>query len=231
MDVKRVAKFVKTTGADAWVVAVGSAAVLRWFAADATPCFAWDGRMQGIEIAGCGTDKSPAYREATRRLLELGHRRIVVLHHAAQSVTADGGAASAVLEEMAACGIATGPYNCPVWTHTPAGLKQCLDSLFAHTPPTALFISSPALFHAVRVELAYRRIVVPRDISLICADMCPSFRWVESSVACFRWKTEFYATQVIRWVERLAHGRNDQRQKFVKARYVDGGTVGPAPKR
>ena len=39
MEVKRIARFVKATGADAWVVMAGSRGVLDWFARRATPAF------------------------------------------------------------------------------------------------------------------------------------------------------------------------------------------------
>ena len=38
------------------------------------------------------------------------------------------------------------------------------------------------------------------------------------------------ARRVKRWVNNVAHGKDDRRQSFTKAEFVDGGTVGPAPR-
>jgi DNA-binding LacI/PurR family transcriptional regulator len=48
-----------------------------WFSQQSIPTFALAGRRRGIEIASTGPDKVPALRTAVRRLVELGHKRIV----------------------------------------------------------------------------------------------------------------------------------------------------------
>ena len=84
MDVMRVSRFVKQTEADAWIVVAGSHEVLHWFSQFPRPAFALFGRRDGLPIAAVGPDKAPALAKATRRLIELGHRRISLLirkHH------------------------------------------------------------------------------------------------------------------------------------------------------
>ena len=79
MDVKRIERMVKKTPADAWVIVGGSGEVLEWFCGQPLPAFAIFGRRRGLPIAGVGPDKPPAFVEATRALISLGHRRIVLL--------------------------------------------------------------------------------------------------------------------------------------------------------
>lgn len=67
------------TRADAWVVEAGSRPLLEWCASQPTPCLALYGRAENLPLAHTGLDKAPAYRAATRQLLALGHRRIVVI--------------------------------------------------------------------------------------------------------------------------------------------------------
>ena len=69
------------------------------------------------------------------------------------------------LEQLEANGIQTSPYNIPDWEDTPAGLKKVIDSTFKHTPPTALIISDPILFHAIQVHLAHKGIWAPEHIT------------------------------------------------------------------
>lgn len=56
--------------------------------------------------------------------------------------------AGTFLDKLEALGIPTGPYNLPDWDDTPEGLNQRLDSLFPHSPPTALIVAEAPLLHA-----------------------------------------------------------------------------------
>lgn len=78
-DMKKVSRFVKKTKADAWVLIASPRDVLEWFIEQKIPAFALFGRRRGLPIAGVGPDKGDAMIAATRRLFELGHRRIVLL--------------------------------------------------------------------------------------------------------------------------------------------------------
>ena len=59
-EVKRVARLVGQTRADAWVVAGGSREVLEWFVANSVPAFALFGHRRDLPIAGTGPEKLPA---------------------------------------------------------------------------------------------------------------------------------------------------------------------------
>jgi DNA-binding LacI/PurR family transcriptional regulator len=226
MDAKRVAAFVHRFPADAWVVCAASHAVLKWFAGQELPTFALFGQKAGLPIAGASPRKIPAMIEAVRRLVALGHRRIVMIVHKEWREPAPGLFPQAFLNELNALGIPTGPYNLPDWDDSPEGLCRGLDSLLAVTPPTALIVSEPKLFVAVRDYLAQRGFVAPRDISLICDDPDPVFDWCRPTVAHIAWSHEPIVRRVVRWAEHVAKGREDRRQTFTLARYMDGGTVG-----
>lgn len=111
MDVERVARMVERTEADAWVVVSGSREVLEWFAGQGIPVFALFGRRRALPVAGVGPDKAGAYRDVARRLVALGHQRIVLLALAARRLPEPGLPERAFLDELGAHGIPTGPYN------------------------------------------------------------------------------------------------------------------------
>ena len=50
VDVKRIARMVEQTEADAWVVVSGSRDILEWFAAREAPAFALFGRRSGFPL-------------------------------------------------------------------------------------------------------------------------------------------------------------------------------------
>lgn len=229
MDVGRVAGLVGRTEADAWVIAAGSRAVLEWFAAQPAPAFALFGRRRGLPIAGAGPDKVKALRTAARRLIALGHRRIVLLERASRRSAGPGAAEHAMLEEMAAVGLVTGRYNLPDWEDTPEGLQRLLDELCRVTPPTALIIDEPFLFHAAKDHLARRGLLAPEHVSLVCTDPDKTFSWCRPSVAHIRWDSRPVVRRVLRWAGNVSRGIEDRRQTLTKAEYVEGGTVGRAP--
>ncbi|HSP42376.1 MAG TPA: substrate-binding domain-containing protein [Luteolibacter sp.] len=229
MNVQRVANLVGQTAADAWVVCSASREVLEWFAGRELPAFALFGRRRGVWIAGTGPDKLAAQNESLQRLVGLGHRRIVMLAREERRKPVPGQAEQAFLDQLAALGIPTGPYNLPDWEDHPEGLRNCLSELFRHTPPTALIVQVAPVFIAVQQYLANRGIVAPRDVSLICGDHDDAFAWCHPSISHIRWDSGTIPRRITRWVDRVAHGKDDRRQTFTKAEYVHGGTVGPVP--
>ena len=231
MDPSRIAGMIKRTSADAWLVTAGSREVLEWFAQQEMPSFSLFGNRIGVSIAGTGPDKSPPLAEATRHLIELGHSRISLICRRQIRLPYPARGVQAVLNELDAVGIDSGPFNLPDWMDSAEGFRNCLDSLFKITPPTALILDEPFLFHAGFHYLVRKGLRVPEDVSLICTDPDPTFAWCRPSVAHVNWDYNLVVRRFIRWVNSLASGKEDRRQTFTKAEYVRGETVGPAPSR
>ena len=225
-----VAKLIDQTEADAWIVLAGSREVLECFAARGVPAFAMFGQRSGVRIAGAGPDKLPALRTAVRRLLELGHRKISLMVSRELREPVPGPFASTFLAELAGHGLPVNPaYNLPDWDGDGDGLRCCLDTLFRLTPPTALILDQAILFHTAQSHLARMGILAPEQVSLVCADPDPAFSWANPTVAHIRWEPRDVARRVVRWVDRVARGMEDTRQTFTKARFIEGGTIGPCP--
>ena len=148
-DVNRVKRYVRDHPADAWVVIAGSRDVLEWFAQGDVPAFALAGRSAGLPIAGATIRKSPAITKAVRRLVDLGHSRVVMLVREDRRKPMPGGQEQAFLDGLEAHGIQTGSYNLPDWEDTIDEFHRCLVSLFDRTPPTALILDEAALYFAV----------------------------------------------------------------------------------
>jgi len=230
MDLKRVTRLVGNTDADAWIVCSASREVLEWFAFQRAPAFAWFGNRHGLPIAGVGPAKQPAYATATRRLIELGHRRIVLLHRQLQQVPESSATEQAFLSELAVHGIVTSPYNLPRWDDNKTGFYDCLTKLFSLTPPTALIIDEASFFFGAFQFLAERGLRVPKDVSLVCTDSSPFFANSWPTVAHIHWDTRPVVRRIIQWANHVAHRRSDTRQTLTPAKFIPGGTIGPATK-
>jgi DNA-binding LacI/PurR family transcriptional regulator len=228
MDLGRIVRHVEETKADAWVVNAGSRELLEWLASGKTPAFAMFGRRRGVPLAAAGPDKPPAYGAVTRRLIELGHNRIVLLARRERRLPKPGASERAFLATMKAHGILTGAYNLPDWDETVDGFHELLRSLFEHTPPTALIIDEAPFFFAARQFLMSRGLRVPEDVSLVCADGDPYFHWNKPAISHIRWDPEPVVRRIVRWADNIARGKEDTRQTLTKAEFVEGGTIGPA---
>lgn len=227
MDVGRVARLVAKTEADAWVVSSASREVLEWFSAQPVPAFALFGRRRGLPIAAVGPDKAPAMMAATRALIKLGHRRIVMLTRRAVRLPDPGAVAQAFLDELNANGITPSAYHLPDWEENPEALYDRLKSLFQFTPPTALIIEEAPFYVAALQFCASQGLRVPEDVSLVCDDPSPAFEWSRPTVAHIRWETGPVVRRIVRWAANVSRGKRDLLQTLTKAEFVAGGTIGP----
>ncbi len=231
MKRSRFARLLKATKADAWLVCSASRDILEWFAANDIACFALFGPMEDLAIAGAKPDRVKSQTQATRRLLELGHRRISFLCHHQNRHPMPAIGLRAYLSELEAAGITTGNFHLPEWEESAEGLMRILDSLCdGPTPVTALFLDESFLYHAASNHLLRRGLRIPEDISLICTDDHQTFRWCRPSVAHIKWEPRPIVRRILQWADNIAKGKSDLRQSYTKASFVPGGSIGPVNK-
>jgi DNA-binding LacI/PurR family transcriptional regulator/biotin operon repressor len=227
MGAKRIAAMVGRIEVDGWLVLGASREVLEWFAARETPVFAIFGRRQSLRIAGVGPDKLPSLGEAVGALVELGHRRIVLLTRKRRRLPQPGNFERAFLEALVAHGIEPGPYHLPDWEETIDDLHARMEALFRLTPPTALILDEAPFFVAAQHFLARRGLSVPEHVSLVCNDADPAFDWCKPPVSHIRWDSGPVVRRILKWASNLSRGKTDLRQTLTPAEFVRGGTVGP----
>lgn len=227
MDLGRIRRMIKLQPADAWIVVAGPRDVLEWFEGSEYPTFAIFGRRSGLRIAGAGPDKVPPTIEAVRRLVDLGHRRIILLNRKLRRIPAPGRVERAFLDALESHGIAHGPYNMPDWEETAGGFHCCLEKLFRHTPPTAIIADEVHCFLGAMQFCERRGLRVPEDVSLICTDADPGFCFFDPPVSHIHWEAAPIVRRVLRWAGDVAKGKDALRQSQTPARFIEGGTIGP----
>lgn len=160
-------KLVAETQADAWVAYSASHEVLAWFAEHQIPIFALGGHPMALDIPWACSDLTRAMQDTVARLVNLGHRRIVLITSEKWLKPKTNAAALAFSECLRAHGLNVTDYNLPDWPKTRDGLEGLLHSLFQTTPPTALLILDPSWTVATLGWLLKKNISVPQQVSVI----------------------------------------------------------------
>lgn len=230
LNKSQVIKMVNKVKADAWIVASGSRDILEWFAEQEIPTFALFGRRNGLPIAGIGPDQPTLTREVVRRLIELGHNRIILITNSSRILPIPGSTERAFLDELTKHGIVTSQYNLPLWEDSIEGLQKFLENMMRYTPPTAVLVNEPFLFLAVQHHLMRMGVKIPDELSMFCSDYDPTFAWLRPTVAHGSWNSQPWVRRIKKWVNNISYGKNDQRQSYTKVDFIEGGTIGPAPK-
>jgi DNA-binding LacI/PurR family transcriptional regulator len=229
MEVRRVASLVARTEVDAWIVCSAPREIAKWFAYQSKPSFLLFGRRRGLPIASVGPDKSPATIEATRRLLEYGHKRVIMLARSDRRLPSPGAPERAFLATLVEHGLKAPPhYHLPNWDEGRVGFQTRLESLFRVTPPTALIVNELKLFLAMEQFLARKRLLVPEDVSLVCMESDNAFEWCLPPITHIHWDRKPVMRRLVSWANTIAKGKRDIQETNTPAELVIGGTIGPA---
>lgn len=230
-NLKRLARLVRDTSADAWVVYSASQEMLAWFIEKQIPVIAIGGHTQNLPIACSRSDNTESLGATLDLLVMNQHRRIVLicpliwrqpdLHHAAKFF----------LKHLAHHGLKTSDYNLPNWEETAEGTTRLFESLFKATPPTALLIFDPSVVVAALLFLSRQGLRVPEDVSLVSLTEDPVFSKLHPALTHFEWEIEPHLRRITRWVCDLARGRADNETKTIQTIFIPGGTIGPSNPR
>lgn len=167
---KALARLVKQSPQDCWVLAHSNERVQQWFQEQEVPCVIAGSSHHGLDLPSVDLDYFAVCRHAAGVLLRHGHRRIGFLTVSSQR--------AGDLESEA--GFAAGarqPTYGDVTPHllrhdgTVTAVNRILSRIFdLAVAPTALLIANPVYYLTTVTFLAERRLRVPQDVSLISRD-------------------------------------------------------------
>lgn len=228
-DPARIGRMIAKCHADAWVVSGAPAALAEWLHRhnSNTPAILLGGQRGDRPFATASMDSSRALHETVRRLIKLGHQRIVLVCLPDWVRPKPGQMVQAFFQQLADAGLPASEYNAPWHETTPHGFAKLLDSLFRLTPPTAMIVPHAHYAFAVMGYLGTRGLAIPRDLSLVVRGSDPAFEWVRPRIAHFDCPTADLIRHVLRWVDRCAKGKPDHQPKLVEATLIPGDTIAP----
>ena len=86
------------------------------------------------------------------------------------------------------------------------------------------------MFFCVRDHLLQKGIRMPEDVSMISVGHDPVFDWLQPSVARIEYDLDKMVRQCVLWARSVSRGKPSQRKSYIKAKLVEGGTIGPVPR-
>jgi len=212
--------------ADAWILYSAARAVLEMAAQLSVPAFALGGSSDGLPLAASRTDLIAPIETAVDRLVENGHRQIVLICPPKWRSPRLNLTATAFESRLHQHGIrANTAYHVPDWQHTPAGLHRLLHELFFATPPTALLIMEPECIGPALVFLAERGLRVPEHVSLVNLLPDPMQSFYRRPLARLEWPVQPHIRSIVRWLRCIARNQADLRQTIITPAFVPGETI------
>jgi hypothetical protein len=103
-------------------------------------------------------------------------------------------------------------------------------SSFASVLPQQYYFKRLHFLKLDWLHLADRGIIAPRDISLVVADQDPSFVWSKPIPSNIQWDYRLVVRRIVRWAKNVAAGNEDIRKIGNESEFIEGGTIGPAPR-
>lgn len=227
----RLAKRVEDSRSTTWILDNVPAGILRWFEEREMRVLADVGPSCGeARRAYAGSRIDTGLHACVEHLLELGHRRIVLIAPHLHRKPELPAIFRVFLNQVGAISKQSQSYHIPEWDGTSEGLQATLASLFRFTPPTAIIAWDTSLAMGVSGYLLRTGHSVPRDVSLAVITSSQALTWLIPGVdvARLEFDEELSIIRTIRWVEHVAAGHDTVGKDYrVSTSFRPGNTLAP----
>lgn len=223
-----------TRGADALAVCgiCQDPELLRFLRQRQVPCVHVMVHDPGEEHITVGFDNAGATRQATRYLMDLGHRRIAMLAGVTRVNDRAALRVEGVRQALTSAGLKLDVERLVERPYGLADARSGLRELMAHRPaPTAVICGNDVLAFGAILEAAAMGTDVPRDLSIVGFDDLELARHLHPTLSTIRVPTEeMWSIAADRLVAAL-RGEPLQRSTEIDVALVVRQSTGPAPKR
>lgn len=203
---KHLEEFVTQNPHDCWILFLSSAPMQRWFSDRGIPAIVAGSLHENVRLPSQDNHFRAVGRHAVGAMLALGHRRIAML--AVQLDRNKIAPGMAELERGAREAPKAGPHGeCELSFHyhpnRTEDICRLLDRLVDRPqPPTALLVAHSATFLTGLSHLAQRRIVIPRDLSVVVVQDESYFRHIVPELTHYEWNPYAFTHRMLRLLKR-----------------------------
>ena len=227
LDADWITDMVSKSLADVWIVVAARFDVVGWFERQSFTTIAWGDHHSPHEVLRVTVDYASYITQVTRRLIGLGHRRIVMLSSPVWRKPVLSHSILAFQEELTKSGITPSSYHLPDWEPTPAALHELLKETFKHTPPTALIITMPSFVMGVLSFLCEKELKVPTNVSIATIMEDEVLDWFHPPLTGVRCDLEVGVQRILRWVDALARGGRPKGTITLPYEIIEGESLAP----
>ena len=217
--------------ASVWLLSTVTKAVQRWFEQRRLPSLILGSRHEGIHLPGLDIDYRAVCRHAAHALLRLGHRRIVYF-------SLDSGFAGDLDSERgfseAFSASVPGMVTSRIVRHNDnvVQIGRLLNRLFnGMAPPTAMIVSRTFYTMTVLGHLGLIGKRIPKDVSVICRDDDPMFKYFVPSPAHYYINWNRFVRRAVQMTVGIDQGIFPRPASLrIMPRFVPGESLAPAGK-
>lgn len=213
---------------DVWVVADPTPGMEEWLENKKVPCVCLGGSFHH-HLPRIGGDGDRAIREATRSLLEMGHRRIVYPLHNAYGVQM----VAPFREVLEAHGVKwSESFHAPRWKDHAANWFPMLERMFASPqPPTAFLTLGVRNLLPLVTWLGQHGLRIPEDISIIHMLDDSILEHLYPPLTYYRLNRDKLCHTTVELVLRLAQeGKPFDEARMIPMQRIEGRSTAPARK-
>lgn len=219
------AKLTETHPSSCWILTHSTRSIQQWFVNSGIPCVVSGSTHEGIRLPSMDVDHFGLCRHAAGVFARNGHRNVAFL----TEHTNRAGELESERGFIAGMQAATPPGSVEVIHHDRSresiiGALQRL--LRSPRRPTALFVAQPVVYVSVMSLLARHRLRIPHDLSVLCRDADPIFRYLEPRPGHYTYPPEKFARRMAMLVLKTANARDGSPETIrCTPTYVPGDTL------
>ena len=203
-----------------------------WFVQKGFPAFVLGSPHPSVALPSLDIDYRAVCRHAAGILLGRGHRHIALVRvgwDVAGDKASEMGFGEGVKDS------AQMDARCTIVRHSGKSSDLCsrLNLLFAKSDaPTALLVCDPTDVFVCLIHLLNQGISVPGKVSIVARDDDHAFDRVQPTIARYELPLEVFSQRLTRLTLQLVeNGSLPSTRHLLVPRFVDGGTLGRAPKK
>lgn len=218
-------KLTETHPSAGWILTHSTRSIQRWFMESGIPCVVSGSTHDGIMLPSMDVDHYGLCRHAAGVFVRNGHRNVAFL----TEHTNRAGELESERGFIAGMQTATPAGKVQVVHHDRSreSILNALRRLFRSAQrPTALFVAQPVVYLSVLSLLAQQRLRIPHDLSVLCRDADPVFRYLEPQPSHYTFPPEKFARRMAPLVLRTLHTREKNPEAIrCTPTYVPGDTL------
>ncbi|MBN2119878.1 MAG: LacI family DNA-binding transcriptional regulator [Candidatus Omnitrophica bacterium] len=194
------------------------------------PCVVINKKVEEFKVSSVAIDNEKGAEEATKLLLELGHKKVV---HVAGDLTTQCAQErlSGFKKSLEEAGVTIPDYFIQEGNFSRAQARKAVEFLFTqHEKPTAIFCASDDMAYEVILYLLEKGVKVPQDVSVVGFDNNPQYLHGPLAITTVHQPINEMVTKALKILQEHISGQTMVIKKVLPTRLIIGDSTTYASK-